>query len=479
MQVALRGLKSRLKLLAGHWFRRWRGPARQVHPGHWNLELGRDAATFAGVNLLEVVKEHGTPIHVCDVSRIDANLSDLDGLGVYYSYKTHPVPALLQRLHSKGAGAEVISEMELDLALRLAVPPQKIIYNGPAKSDRSLRTAIEKGIRLINLNHSEEIERVAAIAREIGHTVDVGLRVNVHGGWSSQFGNAVAEGEAFRAIEQALGKQELRLIALHSHRGELIDDRDSLLAFVQGLLEFVERARRRFGWEPTVLDLGGSVATKSVRYPSGRERRFAQTFGVEVHGPEPATRLGLREYAESLQGAVSKHYRDQGRAVPELVVEPGRAVTGDAQLLLCSVVETRAVRGQFRYAILDAGVNLAAITQMARHQIFALGKAPDAPRHLYRLVGPICHPGDVLCLAIELPELMPGDVLAIMDSGAYFEPDSTVFSFPRPGTLMISDGEARWARRPETLDDVLARDEIEVKDGDYSGHQAVGMGLTG
>ncbi len=155
----------------------------QLAPALWNLEpLPDGGLALRGHRLSDLAALHGTPMHVLDAAKLDDNVAALGGLEVFCSYKTQPVPAVLARLHANGAGAEVISEMELNLALRLGMPGRRIIYNGPAKSDASIRTAITENILLLNLNHREELARIVAIARELGRTVRLGIRVNVPSG---------------------------------------------------------------------------------------------------------------------------------------------------------------------------------------------------------------------------------------------------------------------------------------------------------
>ena len=164
---------------------------------------------------------------------------------------------------------------------------------------------------------------------------------------------------------------------------------------------------------------------------------------------------------KQLRHQVEAHFSGASRPVPRLVAEPGRAVTGDAQLMLTRVISVREVDEGLPIAVLDVGVNAASIMKSERHQIFHVNKTEQgAALQKYRVVGPVCQPGDVMSNAVSLPHLERGDVLAIMDSGAYFEPDATVFSFVRPGTVMLRNGRAQMVRRHETLDDVLARDLV-------------------
>jgi diaminopimelate decarboxylase len=111
---------------------------------------------------------------------------------------------VLKLLHEQGVGAEVISPYELWLAKQLGVPAERTIYNGPAKSDDSIRDAVERRIQVINCNHREELPRVAQIARQLGVRARVALRVNTSVGWSGQFGTPIQGGEALAAYREAL-----------------------------------------------------------------------------------------------------------------------------------------------------------------------------------------------------------------------------------------------------------------------------------
>ncbi len=442
--------------------------AYRIPRRHWNLALSANGTLqYAAWSVPELLKTFGSPLHIIDDERLRANVAELSGpsasgrkLDIFFSYKTQPVPAVLRRLHDLGVGAEVISEFELDLALHLGVPADRIIYNGPGKSEKSIRTAIERDILLLNVNHLEEIESIAAIARSLKRKARVGIRVGTSGGWAMQFGLPIASGEAFEAFRRALALPELAVVGLHSHRGGKIRDAETLQAFVWEVLQFADVLKSKLGYSPEILDLGGSLGVPTVRPYTPRDVRLGQTFHVDVGGEDPARSLSRADYARLVLEQVESHFQAAERPVPRLMIEPGRALTGDAQALACSVMTVRAVPDAPAFAILDAGINLASILRSEYHEVFHASK-PEVPRdHRYRLAGPICQPGDVIYQCISLPAMEAGDPLLIMDSGAYFEPDSTAFSFGRPASVMIADGAVRLVRERETFDRLIARDRF-------------------
>jgi diaminopimelate decarboxylase len=138
-------------------------------------------------------------------------------------------------------------------------------------------------------------------------------------------------------------------------------------------------------------------------------------------------------------------------------------MTGDSQFLLTTVLDVKH-DGELAHVVLDAGVNVAEPVSTEFHQLFSVS-APGSPATTpYRLVGPICTPADVLYNNWRLPPLEPGHVLAIMDSGAYFVPFSTAFSFPRPAILVQDGSEMVTCRRHESFDDLVALDTLYDRD---------------
>ncbi len=186
-----------------------RQPVRtDLLPATWGLAVGAAGTLVSGsVDLVELARRHGTPLHVVRADRLDANAAAAQRSGraeIFSSYKTNPVPAVLRRLHAGGIGAEVISPYELWLALRLGVPPDRIVYNGPAKSPESIRVAISSGVLAVNANTVSEAGLIGRIAEEEGRTVNLGLRLAVPGVWGGQFGIATVAAAA-GAVRAALG----------------------------------------------------------------------------------------------------------------------------------------------------------------------------------------------------------------------------------------------------------------------------------
>jgi diaminopimelate decarboxylase len=439
--------------------------AKQLPPAHWGLAADpQRGLRLGGVALHELLQRHGSPLLVVDVEALRRNARRFTGttpgagIEAFYSYKTNPVSFVLSTLHQQGIGAEVISAYELWLALRLGVPAERIVYNGPVKSPASVREAIERGVGLITANHAEELAGLARVAAQLGRRPRTGIRVSMSQGWSGQFGVPVGE-QAVQAFAQARSLGSLDVRALHAHRGGMIRSEAELVSFVGEVLAFSDTLVQRLGLELEILDFGGSLATPSVDHVAPLDYRMNRSLLRDLPAPDVGAALGIERYVTLLSRMVEEHFARAGRARPRIFVEPGRALTGDTQFLLASVHALK--RGADRtYAILDAGINIAEPVRSEYHQLFVANRINEPARQVYTVVGPICTPADTLYPAIHLPELAVGDSLCIMDAGAYFVPFATSFSYPQPAMVAIDADQELLVRRAERFDDMAVRDVL-------------------
>ncbi|HEY9763792.1 MAG TPA: hypothetical protein V6D07_14770 [Trichocoleus sp.] len=441
-----------------------------LSPSCWGMEYRSSELTFRDRSLSSLLARWGSPLHVIDEAKLIANLrafqtipSGFDkGLEVFYSYKTNPLPWVFEVLHRHGAGAEVISEYELWLALRLGVLPEQIIYNGPAKSQSSLEMAIERGLLSINANNLEEIDLLAALAAQKGKPANVGIRITTAAGWTGQFGLPVEDGSALEAFRRALTQPELKVTTLHCHRGKLIYGEKDLRDYLQFLLDFVDKLKTTLDWLPEILDVGGSLAVPTVRYLSEQEIKQATAFLVPPVPPNPQSVLTPERYSEIVVQTIRGHFEQRGYAQPRIVSEPGRSLTANSQFMLATVQNVKH-DANLDFVVMDVGVNLASCVTSEYHEVLPL-QVKREPLRCHRLVGPICHMGDTLYMARYLPQMARKDAIAIMDSGAYFIADATSFSFPQPAVVAITTtGEETLVRDAESFEHMVSLDRIAVK----------------
>lgn len=435
-------------------------------PALW--DCGVSAAghlTIDGFDSAELARTHGTPLHIVSHARLIKNYQDFigafrrhyDRCVLATSYKTNPLPGVVAALHEAGTWAEAISAFELWLALKLGMAPERIILNGPGKGREAIDSAVANGIQSINLDNSEEIDWTANACARHGRRQNVGIRVIVPGGWTSQFGMSIADGEAEAACARIIGLDSLRMSGLHVHLGTGIKDVDTYGRALNEVVQFGRRMEDRHGVVIDYYDFGGGFAVPTVHTLDSWDVRMLD-MGLPPRAAFPDACPSPEAYASSITSIVKSNHDRAGSAPPRIILEPGRAITSSAQTLLMSVITVKRAQHRRPLLIMDAGKHLTMPLGWEHHQMFAANRMHDTAEGMFDVYGPLCHPGDVIARAKTLPPLVAEDLLAVMDAGAYFIPNQMNFSHPRAGVVMLRDGAVTSIRRPERFEDIIALD---------------------
>lgn len=440
---------------------------RDLAPSLWGCAINQAGhLSLQGIDLLDLVHQHRSPLHIVDRQRLQANYQEFVGafrdlypkveLGT--SYKSNPLPGVLMALHEAGSHAEVISEFELWLAIRLGMPGDRIILNGPGKGPGGIRLGVDHGVRIINIDSLYEIELAAERAAGLGRVQDVGVRLVTSVGWSAQFGLNIASGAARAAFAAIAAKPSLRAAGVHIHLGTGIKSIPIYVQAIRECLEFARAMEQEFGVQMRILDFGGGFGVPTVRSRDQWDERL-MAFGHPARQAVPSQAPTPADYAQPIVELVRHYYPDDANA-PELVFEPGRAITSSAQILLLSVLTRKAGIGGIDNLIVDGGKNLSMPLEWESHRVFPASRMHAPATETCTIYGPLCHPGDIIDRNLELPAMAADDVLAIMDSGAYFTPNEMNFSNPRPAVVMIDHGQAHIIRNRETFADIVRRDAL-------------------
>ncbi len=436
-------------------------------PELWDARIdAHGELLFGDVPLNQLAAEFGTPLHVVDRRRLESNVRNFlapfaelgSQVALATSYKTNPLPGVLSVLHEAGTWAEVISHFELWLALRLGVDPSRILFNGPGKDAEGIDLAVQHGIRLINADSREELDRIADSARRQGRVQDVGLRVVASVGWSGQFGLSMSRGDAWDAMRNLKREPWLQPRGLHLHLGTGLKDRDLYLQAIRETLEFGRRLASELDIVIDCYDFGGGFGVPTVRTRDDWDARL-ESLGHPARLALPDDCPKPAEYAAAILPLIREFFPAGNTVQPQFLFEPGRAITSDAQLLLLSVLGTKPAPDGVTQVIFDGGKNVALPLEWETHQIFATSRLNESETPLHDLFGPLCHPGDVLCRRRKFPRLRAGDVVAVMDAGAYFVPNQMNFSLPRPAAVLLEEGQPRVIRRRERFEDLVHLDD--------------------
>jgi diaminopimelate decarboxylase len=444
----------------------------RLDESHWGATVNAHGHLAIGdVDVAALATRFGTPLHVVNVDRLREDcLGFVAAFREFYpnvhlatSYKTNPLPAVLRKLHELGTMAEVISHFELWLALWLGLDPERIILNGPGKSDKALRLAVEKRIGLINFDGLEEIDELERICAELdARDVPVGVRLTTSVGWQSQFGLAIANGFAMQAFRKLADSKHLAPRAVHIHLGTGIANVRAYATAVEEAVSFTRAMENELGIRIDTYDLGGGFGVPTVRFHDrwdacGFESGLAARMSIPQDAPTP------REYAEPIVRILS---RLAGQAMADgrlrIVFEPGRAITSASQMLLLSVLRRKRLGPEKSILVVDGGKNVTLPLDWEAHTIFPADAMLETSSERYDVFGPLCHPNDVVARNLPLPSSDRGRVLAIMDAGAYFIPNQLSFSNTRPGVVAVENGGVSEIRKPESVEDVVRLDITEA-----------------
>lgn len=434
----------------------------------WDCAVSSSGNLFiANVDSVELVRQYGSPLLVVNHKRLikdaQAILQAMNrapaGSKVLYSYKTNCIPGILQAIHGTGIGAEVISPYELWVAEQLHVPGEQIVFNGVDKTDESLCRAIEMDILAINIDQSEEVERICRTAEQVGRKARVGIRLGLSNG--SQFGLSIDTGEAMDVCRKIISHPELLdFTCIHFSVTSNAKNAYTHKTHTYLALKFISTLQRELNLEPEYLDIGGGYGVPTTKNMTGVEYGLYRTFGCLPKPPVPSEFQGIDSFIGEIVTSMKESCEKLNIKMPKLLIEPGRFVTSRSEVLLAKVLAKKKKTNGTQYLITDTGrLSMTFPSEFEYHEIFVANRVLKERDTNYQVMGRICTSADWLAKNRLLPESQPGDILAVMDAGAYFSSYSSTFAFPRPGIISIDNGRIEVMRKPETFEYLTELDQ--------------------
>ena len=408
----------------------------------------RDRTLFMDeVPLADVAAKAGTPCYVYSAQAILGNYRAYDkAFGaqphtVCYAVKANSNLAILSLLAKAGAGFDIVSGGELFRVLKAGGDPKKIVFSGVGKLLRRSMPALQAGIFVFNCESEPELALIDALAHRHGVHARVAMRVNpdvdaaTHayistGRLAHKFGIDISDAEAI--YERACQFENLLIEGVSCHIGSQLMNPEPVMEAVDRVLGLIDRLRMK-GFDIRHADLGGGL-------------------GV-AYKPEDATPKICSFIAQ-----ICSRLKDRGL---HAMIEPGRSIVGAAGVLLSRVLY-RKTTGDKDFVVIDAAMNdlMRPALYSAYHEILPV-RETNAPKSKVDVVGPVCETGDFLAKDRELPEVMPGDAIAICTAGAYgFVQSSNYNSRPRAAEILVEENSWRVIRKRETYED-LVRGEVE------------------
>lgn len=402
------------------------------------------------VPIRDIAKNVGTPFYLYSEATLARHFNAFDSgfIGIphltCFAVKSCSNLAVLNLFGRMGGGADIVSGGELFRAMQAGIPPHFIIYSGVGKTEQEITQALKAGILMFNVESPQELDRIHKIALKLGTVAPVGFRVNpdvdpkTHayistGLAKNKFGIPVEE--AFYEYTRARAMNGISVCGVSCHIGSQLTQIAPFIEALRKLKDFILRLNRE-GITISYLDLGGGV-------------------GITYRDEEPPH---PHEYAKAIK-------EELGDLECTLILEPGRVIVGNAGILVTQVQYTKVNTGGEagkRFVVVDAAMNDLARPSLygAYHEIIPV-KKKRAGEYVVDIVGPICESGDFMARDRNLPKTEPGDLLAIMSSGAYgFSMSSNYNSRPRAAEVLVRGDEFFVIRERESFQDLIKGESI-------------------
>ncbi|WP_342432184.1 diaminopimelate decarboxylase [Neobacillus sp. FSL H8-0543] len=417
-----------------------------------NLEIG-------GVDAVELVEQFGTPLYVYDVALIrerargfkqtfkDQNVKSQ----VAYASKAFSTIAMLQLAEEEGLSLDVVSGGELYTAIAAGFPVERIHFHGNNKSREELEMALENHIGCIVVDNFYELELLRTICHEKNETISILLRVTpgieahthdyiLTGQEDSKFGFDLQNGQAEEALKTALQYNSFEVLGLHCHIGSQIFETTGFLLAATKIIEKMYKWKNELSFEAKVLNLGGGFG---IRYTKEDEPIQPSQYVSEI--------------IKEVKNLVEKF----SMQMPEIWIEPGRSLVGDAGITLYKIGSSKEVPGVRKYLAVDGGMsdNIRPALYQAKYEAVLANKPLAQSADTVSIAGKCCESGDMLIWDLPIPETEEDDLLAVFCTGAYgYSMSNNYNRLPRPAVVFVENGMTTLVVKRETYEDLIRLD---------------------
>ncbi|MEH7111769.1 diaminopimelate decarboxylase [Neobacillus niacini] len=417
-----------------------------------NLEIG-------GVDAVKLAEQFGTPLYVYDVSlmrdRARGFKRTFDEQNVKaqvaYASKAFSTIAMLQLAEEEGLSLDVVSGGELYTAIAAGFPAEKIHFHGNNKSREELEMALDNKIGCIVVDNFYELELLKTICLEKNESISILLRVTpgieahthdyiLTGQEDSKFGFDLQNGQAEEALVTALRCNYFNVLGLHCHIGSQIFETTGFLLAAEKIVGKMNQWKHNHQFAAKVLNLGGGFG---IRYTSEDEP------------------LMPSQYVSEIINQVKSLIQQYSLEMPEIWIEPGRSLVGDAGTTLYKIGSSKEVPGVRKYLAVDGGMsdNIRPALYQAKYEAVLANRPLAKSTNKVSIAGKCCESGDMLIWDLPLPETESDDLLAVFCTGAYgYSMANNYNRIPRPAVVFVESGKATLVVKRETYEDLLRLD---------------------
>lgn len=416
---------------------------------------------FDGINTVELVKEFGSPLYVISQSKIKSKCSQIkkEFLEKYsntkaaYASKAFLTMAMCKIIENEGLGLDVVSGGELYTAINAKFPMEKIMFHGNNKSYEELELAVVNSVGRIVVDNFFELDMLESIAKEKNKVVKILFRITpgiggkthqyiTTGQADSKFGISIEKDIVNCAVKQAMNSEHIELMGFHFHVGSQLFDHDSYLSSIQVVVSLMERLKNDLEFITKELNTGGGFG---IRYTNEQNT--------------PSVSYFMDPIMKEIEDSCRKCNLDR----PTIIIEPGRWIVGEAGITLYTIGSIKEIPNIRTYISVDGGLpdNPRPALYQAKYDAIIANKANVKPDKLATIAGKCCESGDILIWDLKVPTVNPGDILAVLNTGAYnYSMASNYNRLPRPAVVLVNNGQADLMVRRETYQDLISKELV-------------------
>ncbi|WP_090395922.1 diaminopimelate decarboxylase [Natribacillus halophilus] len=411
------------------------------------------------VDAVRLAAQYHTPLYAYDVSHIREKARafkqafERTGIAyqVAYASKAFSCTAMVQLAQEEGLSLDVVSGGELYTARQAGFPMEKVHFNGNNKSRQEISEALTAGIGCFVVDNFQELEMLSEESRRLDSAPAILLRVtpgveaSTHdyistGGEDSKFGFDLHNGQAQKAVEQALAIPSLKLLGLHFHIGSQLFETSALVQALATLYRYLGYWRDTYRFVPEVINVGGGFGISYTRFDQPlRPETFVETI------------------IQAIRAESDRHHIP----VPQVWIEPGRAIVGEAGTTLYTIGSQKKIENVRHYVSVDGGMtdNIRPALYGAHYDAELANRTKQQDEKTYAIAGKACESGDMLIYDLSLPAVKSGDLLAVFSTGAYgYSMASNYNRLPRPPVVFVENNEHKLVVERESYADLVRND---------------------
>ena len=424
-------------------------------------EVKNNTLYFDGCNTVELAKKYGTPLYVMSETSIVEKCTEIretflkryERTRAAYASKAFLTLTMCKIIEREGLCMDVVSGGELFTAMKANFPAEKIEFNGNNKSVEELELAIDYNIGRIIVDGLDELSLIEEICKEKNKKVNILYRITpgvksdshdyiVTGKKDSKFGIPLYDEVIFPAVEQAINSPYVNFMGFHFHVGSQLHNNESHLKALDTALKLIKDTINKYNFVTPELNIGGGFGIKYTEQDDNKPYSY---------------------FLDPMMEKIEKFSKDLNITRPEIVIEPGRSIVGEAGITLYTVGTIKDIKGIRKYVSVDGGMtdNIRPALYQAQYVGIAANKAEEPKTDVVTISGKCCESGDVLIKDAHVAELKRGDILAVLSTGAYnYAMASNYNKNPIPAVVLVKDGKSELIVKRQSYDQMIQNEII-------------------